>query len=194
MKNSLIIVVFLFAGLALRAQKTDVHFGLKAGLNIANLNVKDASGYDSKASFYAGGLAHIHVTQHFAIQPEVMYSGQGGKTTIAGTDYKVNLNYINVPVLGQYMTGGGFRLQTGPQVGFLTTAKSKVNDDETNIKDNFKTTDFSWVFGASYQTHSGFGVDGRYNLGLSDISESNASKVRNRVVQLGVFYQFMHNK
>jgi len=194
MKHSFVIVALLFIGLAVNAQKTDVHFGVKAGVNIANVKVEDAGSYDSKASFYVGGLAHIHLTQHFALQPELMYSGQGGKTTIAGTDYKLKLNYINVPVLAQYMVGNGFRLQTGPQIGFLTTAKTKVNDDETDVKDSFKGTDFSWAFGASYVSTAGFGVDARYNLGLSDISENGGSKVKNRVVQLGLFYQFMHGK
>ena len=191
MKNPFIIVAFLISGMTLNAQ--NVHFGLKAGLNIASVNEKDGDNYNSKASFHVGALAHIHVTTHFAVQPEIMYSGQGGKITVAGDDYKLKLNYINVPVLAQYMTGGGFRLQTGPQIGFLTTAKVEVGSDETDVKDSFKSTDFSWVFGAGFITSSGFGVDARYNLGLSDISEDNSSKVKNSVFQFGVFYQFMHS-
>jgi hypothetical protein len=41
-------------------------------------------------------------------------------------------------------------------------------------------------------TASGFGVDARYNLGLSNINESDAVKSTNRGVQVGVFYLFKH--
>jgi hypothetical protein len=110
-----------------------------------------------------------------------MYSGQGA--TYSGDEIK--LSYINVPVIGQYMFGEGFRIQTGPQFGFLVGAKSGDND----VKDNFNGFDLSWSFGAGYITPSGFGVDARYNLGLTDISESNTN-VKNSVWQLGLFYQF----
>jgi hypothetical protein len=61
------------------------------------------------------------------------------------------------------MIGTGFRLETGPQLGFL--AGAKVGDSEAN--DDFNSFDLSWAFGAGYITPSGFGVDARYNLGLT---------------------------
>src|SRR4029077_5243598 len=101
------------------------------------------------------------------------------------------LNYINVPVLGQYMFADGFRLQTGPQVGILTTAKTQNGDLEVDYDNAYKNLDFGWSFGASYITHSGLGFDGRYNLGITDIGKNN-SDLKNRVWQLGLFYQFSH--
>ena len=58
------------------------------------------------------------------------------------------------------------------------------------LKDEFNKIDFSWVFGASYITTMGIGFDARYNLGLSNINESDAVKVKNRVFSVGLFYQF----
>jgi Outer membrane protein beta-barrel domain len=167
-----------------------VELGLKAGLNIANLHVDNSSNLDSKASFYAGGLAHIHLTKYIAVQPELMFSGQGAKGTIASIDYTYNLNYINLPVLVQFMVGDGFRLETGPQPGLLVSAHQKSGGNSTDTKDNFKGYDFSWVFGLGYLTHSGFGVDARYNLGLSNINDVGTGKINNRVFAIGVFYQF----
>ncbi|MEO5590900.1 MAG: porin family protein, partial [Chitinophagaceae bacterium] len=106
-------------------------FGIKAGLNIANLHVQNASSPDAKLGFNAGGLAHIHVTKHFAVQPEIMYSSQGAKQTVSNTDYKVNLHYINVPVLAQFMVDDGFRIETGPQLGVLASARQKVESTST---------------------------------------------------------------
>lgn len=164
-----------------------VEFGLKGGINIANLT-DQGNNTDSKTGFHAGGLAHIHFTKSFALQPEVVFSAQGAEYP-DGTKRKIN--YINVPVLGQYMFGEGFRLQTGPQVGFLTSSKNENGNVEIDIDDVNKKVDLSWAFGASYLTTSGFGFDGRYNLGITDISKNN-SDLKNRVWQFGVFYQFRH--
>jgi hypothetical protein len=51
------------------------------------------------------------------------------------------------------------------------------------------TTDVSWAFGIGYIAPSGFGVDARYNLGLTSISDGDNS-VKNSVFQLGILYQF----
>ena len=165
-----------------------VEYGIKGGVNFANL-ANDAAddNADTKTGFHLGGLAHIHLTRSFAIQPEIMYSTQGAEY---GND-KLKLNYINIPVLAQYMFGNGFRLQTGPQLGILTTSEWKSGNTETDV-DNFSNTDFSWSFGASYVGRKGVGIDARYNLGLTDVTKSNTTDFQNRVWQVGLFYQFRH--
>ena len=180
--------------LMLKAQ-THVELGLKAGLNVATLHTSDNSNIDPRISANFGGLAHIHISKEFAVQPEVLFSGQGAKSTSANVVNKVNLNYIQVPVLLQYMIGTGFRLETGPQVGFLASAKDKAGDVTVDIKNSYKKTDFAWVFGAGYLTSSGVGFDARYNLGLSKINDNNGAKISNQVFSVGLFYQFkaMHH-
>jgi hypothetical protein len=84
----------------------------------------------------------------------------------------------------------GFRLQTGPQLGFLTGAETKSGDVEVDVDDQIKSIDFSWVFGGGYLFPQGFGIDVRYNLGISNISDISGFEAQNRVFQLGLFYQF----
>jgi len=188
MKTILTVVSVLCLTVLAKAQSTDTHFGLKAGLNISSLDVKDGVDFDSKAGVYIGGLAHVHLSPHFGVQPEIVYSQQGGKD---GND-KWNINYINVPVLFQYMTGGGLRLQTGPQLGFAVSSKIKSGDIEQNISDDVKTVDVSWSLGASYLFPEAIGIDARYNIGLTNVNDAETPKVRNRVFQVGLFYQFMN--
>ncbi len=189
MKTILAVILLLSLTLLTRAQSADTHFGLKAGLNISSLDVKDGVDFDSKAGFHIGGLAHIHLSPHFGVQPELVYSTQGGKD---GND-KWNINYLNVPVLFQYMTGGGLRLQTGPQLGFAVSSKIKSGDIEQNISDDVKTVDVSWSLGASYLFPEAIGIDARYNIGLTNVNDAETPEVRNRVFQLGLFYQFMNS-
>jgi hypothetical protein len=188
MKTILSVILLLSLTLLVKAQSADTHFGLKAGLNISSLDVKDGVDFDSKAGFHIGGLAHVHLSPHFAVQPEIVYSEQGGKSG----DEKWKINYLNVPVLFQYMTGGGFRLQTGPQLGFAVSSKIKTGDIEQNIKDDVNTVDVSWSLGASYLFPEAIGIDARYNIGITNVNDAETPEVRNRVFQVGLFYQFMN--
>lgn len=175
------------------ANAQHVNIGIKGGVNLYNLHTDNGPKYDTKTGFNAGLLGHIHLAPQIALQPEVVYSAQGAKYTVAGSEYKTKLGYINVPVLLQYMFDNGFRLQAGPQIGFLINAKSEVNNVETNIKSQLKTVDFGVGAGIGYvEPSTGFGVDARYNLGLSKINETGAEKTTNRGFQLGVFYLFNH--
>lgn len=168
-----------------------VAFGLKGGLNVYNVKNDPGAEYDSKIGFNAGALAHIHLASQLALQPEVVYSAQGAKYNLGNTEAKLKLGYINVPVMLQYMFDNGFRIQAGPQVGFLINAKTEIGDVESDVKDQLKTIDFGVGAGIGYiDPKSGFGVDARYNLGLSDITEDNGSKSTNRGFQVGVFYLF----
>jgi len=170
-----------------------VNVGIKAGLNLYNINNDNNVEYDPKVGFHVGLLGHIHLAKQLALQPEITYSTQGAKRTIGSIDTKLNLGYINVPVLIQYMFDNGFRLQAGPQVGFLVNAKSEVGSNDTDVKNNFKSIDFGLGFGVGYiKPSTGFGVDLRYNIGVANINENTAIKSTNRGLQLGVFYLFDH--
>lgn len=183
-------LVAIFLSTSATAQ--NVNIGVKAGVNVFNLEDENDFDYKSRTNFNGGLLGHIHLGPQFGLQPEVMFSGQGAKSKALGTDAELKLSYINVPVLFQYMFDNGFRLQAGPQVGFLVKAESEIGDVENDVKDDFKTVDFAVTAGVSYvHPPSGFGVDARYNLGLTDITEG-AGDLKNKGFQVGVFYLFKH--
>jgi hypothetical protein len=143
-----------------------------------------------KAGVNIGVLAHIHLNKSFAVQPELVYSEQGTKFTVGNADFSYHLGYINLPVLLQLMTTSGIRFETGPQAGLLVGASAKSGGHSDDIKGGFKSGDFSWAFGVGYISPSKFGFDIRYNLGLSDITTTASTNVKNSVVQAGIFYQF----
>ncbi len=174
------------------AQQT-INIGTKIGLNSYNI-IEDNNGlgYDSKIGMHAGIFGHIHLdgtNGQFALQPELVYSMQGAKRG----DVNHNLDYLNVPVLVQYMFDNGFRLQAGPQLGLLVRAKAVNNTATVDLNEDFKSIDVGLSFGASYiHVPSSFGIDARYNLGLNDMSESSAVNSNNRGLQIGIFYLFNH--
>ena len=179
--------------LSLTSSAQHVNLGIKGGLNLYNIGNDNSSKYDMKTGFHLGLLGHIHLDRSIAVQPELVYSSQGAKYTSSGVEYKLKLGYINVPVMLQYMFDNGFRLEAGPQLGFLINAESESNNNSITVKNNFKTVDFGVGLGAGYiKPSSGFGVDLRYNAGLSNINKNGPVKSTNSGFQLGVFYQFKH--
>ena len=174
--------------------KGHISIGIKGGVNLYNIHNDNNVTYDPKVGFNVGLLGHIHLSKQFALQPEIQYSLQGAKFDINNNTTKYNMNYINVPVLLQYMWDNGFRLQAGPQAGLLISAKSKTNDTSVDIKDNFKPIDLGVSFGAGYiHPSTGIGIDARYNLGLTNLNETGVVNSYNRGFQLSLFYIFSHN-
>ena len=180
-KLALVLTVFTVSIFGVNAQ---IQFGVKAGANFANMT--NAEGSKSLVNFNGGALVKIPLADALSLQPEVVYSGQGAKFDGG----KISLNYINVPVLATYTLPVGVFFQTGPQIGFLMSAKQKVDgEDAVDIKSQLKSTDFSWAIGAGYLvTSANIGFNVRYNLGLSKLADGGDSK--NTVFQVGVFYLF----
>ena len=180
--------LFLVGALALfGAMNAQVKYGAKAGLNIATLN-GDVEGVKSLVGFHVGGFAQVPLAAKFTFQPEVVYSAQGAKED--GGDGKINLGYINVPLMFKYAIAEKFNVEAGPQIGFLVSAKEKYNGNSDDIKDQLNSVDFSIGLGASYDFTQNLSADVRYNAGVSNIAKESDSKIRNGVFQIGLGYKF----
>ncbi|NII28073.1 PorT family protein [Pseudoflavitalea sp. X16] len=185
MKKVFLLIVCAVAFMAGQAQ---VKFGVKSGFNFANI-VGDGDDFnDMKLSFYAGAFANFPLANHFSVQPELVFSRQGAKIEDEGDDHKYRLNYLNIPVLGQYNHPSGFYAETGPQFGFLINAKLKEDGRVHTVTDNYKGFDLSWAFGAGFQFTKQASAGIRWNLGLTDIWDHPGTG-HNRVLQIGVAYR-----
>lgn len=192
MKRFVLLSLTLFFLFSLKAQNT--RFGLKAGLNISNINSNYTGSFDPRTGLNAGALINIPLQYSWSVQPEIYFSGQGAKyySYNDGYNHQLILNYVNIPLLIQYKLHGGLLLETGPQAGFLISAKDKVGDLETGnvYNSDFKNVDFAWSFGIGYRSISGLGVDLRYNPGISNVNNLGNEILHNNVLQLGLFYLF----
>lgn len=207
MKKNILIAIAVFVFGFANAQ--EAKFGVKGGLNMANFS-GDTEGADlkSRVGFSAGVFVWIKFSEKFTLQPEVLYSTQGVKidnveANVDGQNYtgdvKFNLSYINVPVMFKYYVAEKFNLEFGPQIGFLTSAKSatKLNGFsqtvDQDIKNMFESVDFGLNFGAGHDFTEHFSAGVRYNLGLSNIAKTengDNTKLKNSVFALSVGYKF----
>ncbi|MEN7548723.1 porin family protein [Rapidithrix thailandica] len=206
MKKTILTVAFaLFAVVFAQAQ---VSGGLKAGLNLNNLNSsQDGFDMDSKLGYHFGAYLEANVSEKFSIQPELLFSAQGAKRSETYEDFgikisddtKVNLNYLNVPVLVKFNINEMFNIYAGPQAGFVLSAKTKSEveamghseETEVDIKDDMKSIDFGLTFGVGVNLPAGLNATLRYNLGLSDTRENDdeGDAIKNGVFQLSVGYR-----
>lgn len=197
MRKTVIVALLIIASIPLKAQSgIHANFGIKAGAQASKLG-QESFNWDSKYRWHAGVLAHLHMSKHFAIQPEIIYSAQGAEHITPTTETQLELNYLNLPIVFQYMTGSGFRFQAGPQLGILLNADRDINGAKNDIKNSIRKADLSLLAGFSYITKLGLGFDARYVYGLTDVAKKGnpaglGADINNLVIQVGVFYQFKH--
>ena len=183
---------------------SEVKFGAKGGINFANIVGDDAGDANMFVGFNAGFFVEIPVTDKLTIQPEILYSAQGSKSegplVIDGSLYDVKatmkFNYINIPVMFKYNVVEKFSLEAGPYVGFLTTAKMKVDVDgygsaTEDMKDLVKSTDFGVALGMNYDFSDVIFANVRYQGGLTQIGDTGeGDNIKNSVFQLGLGFRF----
>lgn len=190
---SLLFAVNLFAQ---NSRTGSVSYGVKAGINIANIAIKPEDATVSQSSLIglnAGFFATIPVAESFAIQPEVLYSGLGTKVSTGGVNAEIKLDYITVPVLAKYkVTGTGLGIYVGPQVGYVLSSKIKSEGVSVDVDDSFKKADFSGIGGVDYSLPFGLSLSARYQLGLINIAKeaSGDESAKNNAITLSVGFSF----
>jgi hypothetical protein len=160
-------------------------FGIKGGLNLTNLYNSEATTNHLKAGFNAGVFAKLPVTKGFSIQPEILYSLKGDKSTydnfVQGSgEYRFNLGYIEVPVLAVVNLAPNFNLHLGGYAAYLVNANVKNVNDNGDIQgatdlstSDFNKWDFGLVGGLGFDIEN-FTLGARYNYGLSHIGKSGS--------------------
>lgn len=201
---SVLSIILLLFTVDISAQ---THFGLKAGVNISNLNGSDAGDLDSRTGFLGGAFFAYDFNDMFSIQPEAFYSMKGAKQTvtilgetITGT-YK--LDYIEIPVLIKLnipLKGGSTvkpSIFAGPALDVKVSSKVEVESGGQSGSadwENVSSTDFGLVFGGALGFDvSGYelGFDVRYTLGFTSIDDTGAdADIKNGVISIAAYFGF----
>lgn len=203
------VVIAALAGAVslLAAPRAHAQFGVKGGVNFAELQGRDGESASYKTFYHVGVLYQWNLIGPLAIQPEVQYSVQGSGLKGAFTDYKTKLHYFTVPVLAKASLGPVF-VEAGPQFGYLVHANQdgKIQITNTNgsasydqvsqtATNQYKGFDFSLAAGAGVR-YSNLSLGARYVAGLTDINDAknltgiNDPRLKNRVWQLYAAVQF----
>lgn len=190
--------------IALNAQT----FGIKAGLNLANVTGDTYGDVDMRTSIHIGLMAEFEISESFSFQPELIYSSQGTKSEDNYPEFDefyestAKVDYINIPLMAKYYASENLSLEIGPQIGFLLSAEDEwketyegnTDSGTDDLEEYLKSIDFGLNFGLGYKLDSGLNFGARYNLGLSNLyddeDEFYDDSIQNTVIQLSVGYFF----
>ncbi len=183
------LALIIMAFTANTAQSQGFKIGIKAGTDIKKLTGK-SFGDQFSYGYHLGVLTELGITSKFGIQPEVYFSQVNIDTTNEFSDVydfkkvsKVQLKYINIPILLSFKPNKFVALQAGPQFGILM---DKGNTVLQNGKDAFKKGDFSMVGGLQLNI-SKIRIYGRYAVGLNNLNDiDNQDKWKSQTIQVGL--------
>jgi hypothetical protein len=191
MRKAFVILIALFF---INSSYAQVRFGLKAGGNLANIDGFDKT--KMKLGLSAGPALQIKLANLFFLQTELLYSIKGTRSdSMQNSDAKLNLNYINLPILIGYRAAPNFSIKLGPEIGRLLSAKSETNGTTKDLTDFYQSFDFGADLGLAY-TFKKVALDLRYNYGFKDLLErangtgtqGGSDDVSNRVLQFSLTY------
>ena len=224
----IILVLLIFSTGVVSAQK--FKYGVKAGLNISSLRADylDETNAKSKTGFHSGVFVEYAFSENFSIQPELLYSTQGGDSDskkydeadfYLGINPVPQLSYLNVPVMLKYEIIEKLHVELGPQIGYLLSAKSNLEyidssrketleidilnggnytflERDVQIESGVERFDYGLNFGLSYNLTKQLLLQGRYNLGLSDVDKpsvrnnTRSYNSKNSVLQFSLGFIF----
>ncbi len=157
--------------------------GVKGGINFCNWKGSNAKQTLTLINFYGGALIDFPSSSPtFSIRAEILYSGEGSREA-NGSD-KINMGYINVPVVLLYKNANGFFADAGFEPGALLFAKEKAGG--VDLTAGFNRGNISLIAGLGYMIAGGFAFEARYNYGIFHISKAASDKVTSNVVSLGI--------
>ena len=111
--------------------RSEVSFGIKAGTNYSNVYDEQGNDFvaDSKFGFSAGAFVTIPFGKIIGIQPEILYSQKGFKSTgtYLGSTYSMTrtTDFIDVPLLLAVKPVDQLTLLFGPQFSYLIKQKDE---------------------------------------------------------------------
>ncbi len=188
MKKLFMIVLSVMTINTMQAQ---TKIGVKAGANFATFEGSDVEDVKMRTSVNAGLFANFAFSEMLSLQPEVLYSGQGAKYNLLGTEITAKLDYINIPILLQF-NASGFYAEIGPQLGILMSSSVEGGGISIETDDLYKSTDIGAGIGLGFKLDSGFGAGVRYTMGLTSIDDTagDEADVKNAVITVGLHYAF----
>jgi len=201
--NKLLIIVVAFT--MTTKSFAQAKYGVKAGLNIANMSIKSSAGSETGLSsltgFHFGGTAEFPASEAVSVQTGLLFSTKGYKISEGGSSTTTSVNYLEIPINTIYKIEIGSAklcLSAGPYLAYAAsgTKKGEGYNDKLDIgsddDDTYKALDYGLNIGAGVELNDKITIGLQYGLGLANIASHTdfGYSVKNKVFGISVGYMF----
>lgn len=188
--------------------------GIRAGANFSRLTNSE----EGKTDFYLGGLLEIKFAKIYTLQPELIYTRQGGTVSYNfnqsfydpiydpindpaiknKTSVKHDLDYLSLGIINKFTFGKGFQVVVGPTIDFQVAGEKPYF-----ISDDLIGFDIALSGGIGYAFSNGLTLEARFKQGMVDIYGDNYNQTNdsnnngnydevklNQLFQIGASYSF----
>ena len=188
--KGLLVIALIVTALSTNAQ---FKFGVAGGLNVSefsdeNIN-SSLSYYSSVVGFNTGMIFEVKFPDNIGVEMDLLYSTKGTLLDLKSRrnlTSEFSLKYIDIPIVAKVYLFKVTSLQLGVQYSYLLGANHNNQLYETDVKDNFNSSDFSIAVG--------FGIDvnrlhfsTRYNPGIIGISKGGSTKINMLTFSVGLW-------
>lgn len=210
MRKCLIVSLLLISAMSI--SQVTLQPGLKGGVNVSKINgIKS----DGKTDFYLGGILSLNLSKFYTLQPELVYTRQGGENIYKreqiynptinqyeDVDFyeDINLAYLSISITNKfYITPKtNFYLLIAPSLDILVdnNIDYEWGGGYYIANNEIIPIDMTASLGAGYEFPFGLGFEARYKIGMINVLDSIFSDVntKNRVFQVGLTYSFFSGK
>jgi Outer membrane protein beta-barrel domain len=173
--------------------------GVLLGVNATQIDGDRMSGYD-KGGLVAGTFVYTVLSKSWNIQMELCYSGKGSSTPKDAPVFQRNrLNYIELPLLGQYALIKNVKLQFGASAGYLFRATHNIGDGTgyNDFKESFNKIEIAAFGGVNLTYFDPILINIRYSYSVFPVftPPQTSSAIYgphpwyNNVITLGIYYR-----
>ena len=199
------VVAALFVATQAQAQ---VQFGIKAGLNVDQVSIKDYEktlDKNNRTGFFVGVTADVTIPlAGLGADISLLYDNKviGVTEEKTNTEYNKTLHYVAIPINVKYTFGfsslASVYLATGPQFSY------NVGDRDWSLSGidknwELKKSEFSWNVGAGATVLKHVRIGYNYNIGIGNTAEVSVistatsavkGKLKNNTHQISLTYLF----
>ena len=148
-------------------------FGFEAGFDIANAQMtgepdRSLQLYYPMPAFNVNGIFGYKISQSLGVYAEPGFIQKGGKQKSTNGDVRLQLNYIQLPVLAELYIAHKIYFSIGPEFGYMINAKAKSKQHSNDITSLYdKRFELSGLAGINYRILDKLDIGLRYNHGLT---------------------------
>lgn len=188
-------------------------FGVKAGLNFANVTKASSINNSNKSGFMVGVFLAPPSKGLLSYGTELDFSQQGYNYKTNTNTGSVTLNYLVMPHLMKIHITKLLQLEVGGQVAYLLNAKADSNKSASSnnpyaaIENYYNRFDYGAAAGVEIHPIMGLLVGARYNISFGDMYKNMYTttpgntppfipdvNLKNNVVQLFAGWTFGNNQ